>query len=273
MSAAAARTAVRPAVGALPPLAPGSCQVWWIRAGEVRPEHDELLDDDDLARRARLHRPADRQRTTAAWAVARLVLGGHAGRSPGSLRVDRACRACGAQHGKPRLLGGVGLHVSVSHAGDRAAVAVSRDAPVGVDIEQVGPWAEADLADVAQFVLAPEERVVLARQRAGTRAEVFTAYWTRKEAAVKATGAGLSSPLEDIVVSSPASPPRVLRWGAADEDVPAPSLAALAAPAGFVGTVAVLGPTAPRVVEHDAGPLLRRYSDRRPSPVTARRHQ
>ncbi|MCF6508269.1 4'-phosphopantetheinyl transferase superfamily protein [Blastococcus sp. MG754426] len=257
MSASAA-PAARPAVGALPHLAPGSCQVWWIDTDEVHAGHDDLLDPDDVVRRGRLHRPADRRRTTAAWAVARLVLGGLAGLPPEALRIDRTCLACGGGHGKPRLLGDVGLHVSVSHAGNRAVVAVGRDAPVGVDIEQVGAWADADLTDVARLVLAPEERAVLARQPAGTRAEVFTTYWTRKEAAVKATGAGLSAPLDDIVVSSPAFPPHLLRWGAGNGDVPAPSLAALAAPAGFVGTVAVLGPAAPRVVEHDAGPLLRR---------------
>jgi 4'-phosphopantetheinyl transferase len=273
VSAPAARTAVRPAVGALPPLAPGSCQVWWIRTGEVRAEHEDLLGDDDLARRARLHRPADRQRTTAAWAVARLVLGGLTGLPPASLRVGRACRACGAEHGKPRLLGGVGLHVSVSHAADRAVVAVGRDAPVGVDIEQVRPWADAELADVARLVLAPEEQAVLARQRAGTRAEAFTTYWTRKEAALKSTGAGLSAPLADLAVSSPAFPPRVLRWGGRNGDVPAPSLAALSAPAGFVGTVAVLGPAAARVAEYDAGPLLRRYGDRLQSSLATRSHR
>jgi 4'-phosphopantetheinyl transferase len=269
VSAPAARIAVRPAVGALPPVAAGGCQVWWIGADDVRAEHDDLLDADDVRRRARLQRTGDRQRTTAAWAVARLVLGGLAGLPPGSLRIDRVCPACGGGHGKPRLLGDLGLHVSVSHAADRAVVAVSRDAPVGVDIEQIGPWADADLAEVAQLVLAPEERAVLARQRQEARAEVFTTYWTRKEAAVKASGTGLSAPLEDIVVSSPASSPRVLRWAPAG-DGPAPSLTALAAPAGFVGTVAVLGATAPPVVEYDAGPLLRRYSSRRLSSVTMR---
>jgi 4'-phosphopantetheinyl transferase len=250
----------------VPALARGSCQVWWARATDVRPEHDALLGAADLLRRSRLLRPADRQRLTAAAAVVGLVLGAHAGRPPGRLRIDRTCPHCGRPHGKPRLADVPDLHFSVSHSADCVVVAVSADGPVGVDVEEVGPWDAADLADVAMLTLAPEERAVLSRAPAAVRAAVFTAYWTRKEAAVKATGAGLTAALDEIVVSSPTSPPRVLRWGDPAAGPP-PLLHVLSPPEGYAAALALVGPTT-QVVETDAAPLLQ--TRRRLSSATTR---
>jgi 4'-phosphopantetheinyl transferase len=246
---------------AVPALVPRSCQVWFARAADVRPEHDDLLDEADLARRSRLLRAGDRQRTTAAWAVARLVLGAHLGRAPAELRIDRTCATCGAAHGKPRLLDADGLHVSLSHSADLVAVAVSRAGPVGVDIEQVAPWAGADLDEVADLTLSRAERAVLARQPAADRALAFTTYWTRKEAAVKAVGTGLTTPLEEIVVSAPSAPPRLLRWG--DDAHRLPLLHPLRAVPGAVGTLAVLDGAPVHVSEWDAADLLAAVHTRR----------
>ena len=252
--------------------APGTCHVWWARVDDVAPEHGELLDGADTARLARLARPDDRARSTVAWAVARLVLAAAAGGSPADLRFDRTCAVCGGPHGKPRLVGTPDLQFSIAHTAGWAAVAVGRDAPVGVDVEQVGPWAESDLDDVARLALAPVERAVLAGRPAEERAVAFTTYWTRKEAVVKAVGTGLSTPPAELVVSPPSAPPRVLRWSGTSGMAPGrtPLLSALEAPAGVVGAVAVLSAGPLRVVERDAGPLLRGYSSRRLSSVTTR---
>lgn len=248
-------TALAPVYDTVAPLSPGVCQVWWARGADVRPEHDELLDAVDLARREALARPADRLRSTAAWVVARLVLAAHLGRAPAGLRMDRTCAACGAAHGKPRLVDADGLHFSVSHSADLVAVAVSRAGPVGVDIEQVAPWDDADLEEVAELTLAPVERAVLARQPTADRALAFTTYWTRKEASVKAVGSGLTAPLEEIVVSPPASAPRLVRWGRNGHLLPV--LYPLRARPGVVGALAVLDGPPVRVVERDAAELLR----------------
>ncbi|MBJ7452036.1 MAG: 4'-phosphopantetheinyl transferase superfamily protein, partial [Blastococcus sp.] len=199
--------------GTVPPLADGTCQLWWARTTDVRPEHDALLDEAELRRCSRLRTAGDRQRTTAGVALARLLLGVHAGRPAERLRIDRSCPRCGAPHGKPCLPEVPDLHFSVSHSGGWVAVAVRRGAPVGVDVEQVGAWTVDELHDLARVVLAPEERAVLSRTPPGARAAAFATYWTRKEAAVKATGTGLLAPLPELVVTPPATPPRVVRWG------------------------------------------------------------
>jgi 4'-phosphopantetheinyl transferase len=145
----------------------------------------------------------------------------------------------------------VGAHVSVAHAGDRVAVAVCRQAAIGVDVEVLGRFGAAELAETAAAVLAPGEHV-------RTAAELTTT-WTRKEALLKATGEGLLAPLDRVVLSPPSAPPRVLRW-----DGGPVRLHDLHAPAGHVGALAVLGARPHRVVEADGGPLLAATRDGAP---------
>jgi 4'-phosphopantetheinyl transferase len=241
----------------LPPILPGVCQVWWARPDDAGPRHDAVLADADLQRRSRLTRAADRQRLTAAWAVARIVLGAATGIRPDRLRVDRTCPGCGAQHGKPWLPAALDLHLSIAHSGSAVAVAFARGTPVGVDVEEFVQLDPADRDALAGATLAGQERLALAAEAEEDRARGFTTYWTRKEAVLKATGDGLASPLEDLVVSPPAAPPRVLRWTGHEPWVDRVSLHALGAPEGTVATLAVLGGRSTGVVEVDAGPLLR----------------
>jgi 4'-phosphopantetheinyl transferase len=114
--------------------------------------------------------------------------------------VDRTCPGCGDQHGPPRLPG-TELHASVSHSGDVVAVAVTDAGPVGIDVEEIGVL---DYARLMQDVCAEDERPFV------DGAVAFYAYWTRKEAFLKATTEGLTRRMADIVVSPPKLPPAIL---------------------------------------------------------------
>jgi 4'-phosphopantetheinyl transferase len=241
----------------VPTLFPGACQVWWVGLDDVRPEHDALLGSVDLERRSRLTLPADRQRLTAAWVVARVVLGSATGTPPDRLRVDRSCARCGRQHGKPWLPAAPALHISVAHSGSCVVVAVARGTPIGVDVEAVVELEPAELDLLVGATLAGEERGALAGSAGEDRAHGFTTYWTRKEAVLKATGEGLASPLEELVVSPPSAPPRVLRWRGHEALVGRLSLHPLHPPPGSIASLAVLGGPSTEVLEADAGPLLR----------------
>lgn len=99
------------------------------------------------------------------------------------------------EHGKPYIPGGP--HFSLTHSGMLAALAVS-DASVGLDIEKIAPVRRA-----AARALTIEEREYME-----TDPERRFAYlWTRKEAALKCTGAGLSQPMNAFsVLGDTASP-------------------------------------------------------------------
>lgn len=114
--------------------------------------------------------------------------------------VDRTCDACGQPHGRTRLVG-TDLHASISHSGDRIAVALTRAGPVGVDVERISPI---EVGVLASEVLAPGELAVSARD--------FFTYWVRKESVVKATGDGIPAGLERVRVSRPSEPAVLLDY-------------------------------------------------------------
>lgn len=220
------------------------CQVWWAApvAPEDAPHLLPLLDGHEQECLRRFRRPADTARYLAAHALTRLVLGDLVGRPAGALEFDRTCR-CGQQHGKPVLVGAP-LHFSVSHAGDLVGLAAHADGPVGLDVEQVREMS--DMASMLRHVCSPAER------HGGAPAEFFRT-WTRKEALLKATGEGLSSPMNAITLG----PDGVRGWtGDGAPDGPA-WLHDLQPAPGYPAAVAGLGHAAPGVVETDGNAVLR----------------
>ncbi|SDF24449.1 4'-phosphopantetheinyl transferase family protein [Desulfovibrio legallii] len=89
----------------------------------------------------------------------------------------------------------VGLEFSLSHAGHMVWAAFCRQAPVGVDVEEIRPLP--DLDDLAAQ-LHPEENAQLRALPPALRQAAFYRCWTRKEAVLKALGTGLFLPLADF---------------------------------------------------------------------------
>ncbi|MFI0447263.1 4'-phosphopantetheinyl transferase family protein [Actinomadura sp. 6N118] len=170
----------------------------------MRPVHTELLDAVERGRRERYLRDADRNRFTLGVAITRIAVGRARDLAPEHVLIDRACDDCGKPHGRPVIEGGP--HVSVSHSGDRVAVAISPYGPLGVDVEEAGRPTES----IAGHLLAPAEKADAAA--AGMSPGTLVAYWTRKEAALKATGDGLRVALTHLHMSPPAEPPRLVAW-------------------------------------------------------------
>jgi phosphopantetheinyl transferase len=116
--------------------------------------------------------------------------------------------------GKPTLLNDPALHFSVSHAETVSMIAVTRVAPVGVDVEKIRsvPRAEAILR---RFFPSEDLQSILSADDRDLR---FVHAWTRAEATVKVRGASM--------------------WEAATPD-PSVTVRELIAPDGYAGAVAV----------------------------------
>lgn len=82
--------------------------------------------------------------------------------------------------GPPRI---EGLHVSLSHSGPWIACAVSRDTPIGLDIEQID--ATRDLVALARQAFGAEDAQQVAAAPPGARAALFYDLWCRLEARYK----------------------------------------------------------------------------------------
>ncbi|MBW3556777.1 MAG: 4'-phosphopantetheinyl transferase superfamily protein [Actinobacteria bacterium] len=237
-------------------LPAGECHVWWARPGDATADLDRLLQADERARRRRFAFAADRLRFLAAHALARLVLAEYLGEDPAALRFAAPCRTCGEPHGKPRLdHPSADLEMSLSHSGDRVAVAVARGVHVGIDVEQVPPGA--DERAVIADALSPAEQRALQEVPSAHRALAFLRCWVRKEALLKATGHGLAVSPALVTVSAPHQPARLIDW----QERPAPTLHAqlsdLDPGEGFVACVALLTEANHRVIEHHGAGLLR----------------
>jgi 4'-phosphopantetheinyl transferase len=153
-------------------------------------------------------------------------------------------------HGKPRVEAAPQLHVSISHAADRVAVAVTALGPVGVDLEPAGAGDFDGLADVA---LTPRERLALRRLPSEQRSSAALTWWVRKEAVLKATGDGMFVAPADIEVSGPAEEPRLIAWSAGGERKVPTRLVDLQLGPDYVGCVGVLSHRTPlaRLIEGD----------------------
>jgi 4'-phosphopantetheinyl transferase len=184
-----------------------TCQVYIARRWCLESHHVALLDGPEIERRARYRCEADRDRFTLAAVLLRAVVGRAGGADASAVVVDRRCDRCGEPHGRPRLPR-AGLEASISHSGDVAVVAITEAGPVGVDVEFIGTRG---YAEILRSVCTRSER-----ESVQTPADFF-AFWTRKEAVVKATGEGLNRALTDVVVTPPDTAPAVVSFAGATQ--------------------------------------------------------
>ena len=169
-------------------------EVWWARIDQARDEFAGDLDEVEHGRLAAYRRDEDKARFLLGCTIVRRLLAARFSLPAAKVRLDRTCPDCGKPHGKVRA---DDVELSVTHAGELVGVAVG-DHPVGLDVEKVDPGIDIDA--VARMSLAEEELRELARYDGIAKAEVFTRYWTRKEAVVKATGAGLRTDLRTVTI-------------------------------------------------------------------------
>jgi 4'-phosphopantetheinyl transferase len=169
-----------------------------------------LLNDDELARAARLRVARAREVFVAAHGLLRVVLGRYLDVDPASLAFETDPR------GKPHLVGRSpsSLECNLSHSGSLAAVAVSQASrPVGVDVEELRPLHGEEA--VARRVLTAEEWDRYAALPVDARGRELLRVWARKEALVKASGEGVRSALNELSSwPGPGAP-----WAVVDLDV------------------------------------------------------
>ena len=96
------------------------------------------------------------------------------------------------EHGKPFLLHYPELHFNLSHCKNGIAVVVD-SSPVGIDIES---FRRSNLS-LTQKTMNPTEAEWI--RASSEPVEVFTQYWTKKEAVVKLRGTGITNDLHFVL--------------------------------------------------------------------------
>jgi 4'-phosphopantetheinyl transferase len=148
-------------------------------------DNESLLSADEKERARRFVFERDRVRFVAARAFLRRVLGHFVGEHPAAVGFVYSA------HGRPSLSAhGPRPDFNLSHAGDVALLAVSWASRLGIDVETVAP--SVDTGALAGQVMHPNELAAFERLAEHQRMSCFFRLWTRKEAALKALGTGLS---------------------------------------------------------------------------------
>ena len=215
----------------------GAVTVWFIPARQpdsVLAELAGVLDDRERQRAGAITAPGRQAEYLVAHAATRLILGGLLDRPPAALRWRHG------PHGKPELdAAEPGLRFSLSHSAGLAALAVSSDRPVGVDLQRRRSGAQP--ARLAARYYPPDEAEFVTT--AGTDTDIAARFgwlWSRKEACVKVQGGRLIPGLR-WPVRGPGPATAAVLVTDPDSDGGQYLVRDLPAPAGYSAAVAVAG--------------------------------
>lgn len=171
-------------------LEPHAVHLWGIEL-EGSPQCIERclgwLDETERQRAARFVREQDRQHYVLAHGGLRGILSRYLEVSPCEVSLGRT------EAGKPFVTRDARKHsamtFNLSHAHNRALIAVSKAQEVGVDLEWVR--SKVDVLNLSERYFAPSEHAVIMQTTGAQRTIIFFRYWVVKEAVLKAQGIGL----------------------------------------------------------------------------------
>jgi 4'-phosphopantetheinyl transferase len=159
-------------------------------------ELEMLLSGEELDRVERFYFQKDRIRFIVAHGILKMIVGRYLNMAPCLVSFRSGF------NGKPELPGycdSEAFSFNISHSYDLTIFAFSKFRSLGVDVEHIRH--KPDFYEIADYYFHPKERAALQRLSLCNRKKAFFEYWTRKEAFVKATGEGLSRPLDSFFIS------------------------------------------------------------------------
>src|SRR6185437_10433726 len=203
------------------------------------PPHDSdwsVLSNEETLRARRFVYPVDRDRYVRAHATMRTLLGGYLGIE--AARINFSTHAYGKPQFEPAP-GAPSIHFNLTHSNNIAALAISRDYLLGIDVERIRPID----SDIAEHHFSAHELLILGGLPASLWLAGFYRCWTSKEALLKGEGMGLNLPLDGFDVEVHPDRPAALLGVTPPTNISlAWSLIELQPADGFAGTLAVHDP-------------------------------
>jgi 4'-phosphopantetheinyl transferase len=190
------------------PLAAGEVHLWYLFPDAIaagRPDllaaYEAWLAPDERARRARYLFEHSRLEYLLTRALVRSTLSRYAPVAPGAWTFVKN------EHGRPEIEARehAWIRFNLSNTRGLIACALSRDLPVGVDVEDAERSGET-VAIADRFFSAREVAALRALPEEQRRGRFFD-YWTLKEAYIKARGMGLAIPLDQFSFLLDEAPP------------------------------------------------------------------
>ena len=179
-------------------LAGDEIHVWsasLVQPDDVVANFAELLSADEIARAQRFYFAKDRAHYIVGRGLLRQFLGNYLGLNPAWVELRYG------PFGKPALKAGEINHTlqfNLAHSNGLALYAFCWNRALGIDLEHVRPMNEDDFA--AQ-VFAASESAHIAALAGEQKRRAFFKIWTCKEAFFKASGDGLSKPIDQAEIA------------------------------------------------------------------------
>ena len=225
-------------IGTPPDLGEG-VQLWRINLDAVaKPESrwQSIISPDERDRASRFHFERDRLYFCAARGLLRTLLAGYVAAEPQDLRFHYSDK------GKPELAephASTRFSFNLSHSGGVALIGLTRDGPIGVDIEKIRD--DFDTAAIARRFFSASDQEHLLSLPPQEQHQAFFRCWTLKEAFIKALGEGLSHPLHQFDVSLGTEAPVSLVTRPDPSEAALWQLQSVEAGPGYAAAVAVMG--------------------------------
>ena len=167
---------------------------------EAAHQFKEYLSPDELERKERFATLRLRECFILTRGWLRQTLARYVNLAPGQLEFIYT------EQGKPFLKNHPGFQFNLAHSGDYAALAVTENEPVGIDIEKESRMQ--NCLAIAERFFTPTEHQALKNSKEPEL--LFCHIWTQKEAFLKATGEGIGFGLDQFEVSTDLSSVEVL---------------------------------------------------------------
>lgn len=177
----------------------GNVEVFYGVTSELVSEYENLrncLSRDELSRAERFYFEEDKFTFVMSHALIRLIISKQLAIRLSDLSFEIS------DYGKPYLLGNA-VYFNLTHTRDAFALVLSRDFPVGIDMESSDR--NIDLESIIKTYFSRNENDFILKDKSFTRDRFFL-LWTRKEALLKAIGTGLLENLHNIEVHSSNNP-------------------------------------------------------------------
>ena len=203
----------------------------------------EILSPDERERADRFYFEHDRRHFTVARGSLRKLLGLYLQMDPSDIEFYYG------EKGKPSLAWRIAsenkrafdLYFNISHSGGLGLFGFFYGTEIGVDIEKYKEMRDAE--SIATHYFCKDEVAVFLSLPESQRDEGFFNCWSRKEAYIKATGDGLSMPLDRFEVSLfPGEPARFISVDGDTEEAKNWFLRELEPAPGYAAAVCMRGP-------------------------------
>lgn len=156
----------------------------------------KTLSPDEQQRAERFYFERDRRYFIICRGILRSILGSYLGFEAGKLQFYYG------ENGKPALISQScyeTIRFNLSHSNGEALFAFTLNSEVGIDIEKIRFIPDMD--QIAKRFFSGREYELFSSLPARNKKEAFFTCWTQKEAFLKATGDGLTRPLDSFMVA------------------------------------------------------------------------